>query len=67
MIEQIEKTVKERMPDVPAELTKAIADYKKQLDDTVGTVATVGELAAWAAAPQKLRKVSAVCSLAFKV
>jgi hypothetical protein len=42
-IEQIEKTVKERMPDAPAELTKAIADYKKQLDDTVGTVATIGE------------------------
>jgi photosystem II stability/assembly factor-like uncharacterized protein len=53
-VEQIEKTVKERMPDVPAELTKAIADYKKQLDDTVGAVATVGEAGGLGGGPAKV-------------
>ena len=53
-IEQIEKAVKERMPDAPAELTKAIADYKKQLDDTVGTVATIGEGGGIGGGPSKV-------------
>ena len=43
-IDQIEKTVKEQMPGAPAELTKAIADYKKQLDDNLGTVTTVADV-----------------------
>jgi hypothetical protein len=31
-IEQIEKTVKDRMPDAPQDLTKALADHKKQVE-----------------------------------
>jgi photosystem II stability/assembly factor-like uncharacterized protein len=38
-IEQIEKTVKEQMSNAPEELTKAIADYKKQVDDTMNKIA----------------------------
>jgi len=38
-LEQIEKTVKDRMPDAPADLTKAIEDYKKQVDTLLGTIA----------------------------
>jgi hypothetical protein len=38
-LEQIEKTVKDRMSDVPAELTKALADYKKQVDSVSETLA----------------------------
>jgi photosystem II stability/assembly factor-like uncharacterized protein len=38
-IEQIEKTVKEQMSSPPEELTKAIADYKKQVDDTMSKIA----------------------------
>ena len=38
-LEQIEKTVKDRMPDAPAELTKAIDDYKKQVDTLLGSIA----------------------------
>jgi photosystem II stability/assembly factor-like uncharacterized protein len=42
-IEQIEKTVKERMPDAPADLTKAIAEYKKQLDAVINGLANSGD------------------------
>jgi photosystem II stability/assembly factor-like uncharacterized protein len=38
-LEQAEKTIKDRMPDVPADLTKAIADYKKQVDTLMNTLA----------------------------
>jgi photosystem II stability/assembly factor-like uncharacterized protein len=38
-IEQIEKTVKEQMTNAPEELTKAITDYKKQVDDTMNKIA----------------------------
>lgn len=38
-LEQAEKTVKDRMPDAPADLTKAIADYKKQVDALAGSLA----------------------------
>jgi photosystem II stability/assembly factor-like uncharacterized protein len=38
-LEQIEKTVKDRLPDAPAELTKALEDYKKQVDTLQNTIA----------------------------
>jgi hypothetical protein len=41
-LEQIEKLVKEQMPDAPAEFTKAIADYKKQTDDLIKSLAFDG-------------------------
>jgi photosystem II stability/assembly factor-like uncharacterized protein len=39
-LEQIEKTVKDRLPDAPAELTKALTDYKKQVDDLLKNLAS---------------------------
>jgi hypothetical protein len=39
-LEQAEKTIKDRMTDVPADLTKAIADYKKQVDTLMNSLAT---------------------------
>lgn len=41
-VEQIERTVREQMPAAPQELTKAIADYKKQLEETLGSISPVG-------------------------
>lgn len=38
-LEQVEKTVKERMPDAPADLTKSIADFKKQVDTLTNSIA----------------------------
>ena len=38
-LEQIEKTVKDRMPDAPAELTKALEGYKQQTDTLLGSIA----------------------------
>jgi photosystem II stability/assembly factor-like uncharacterized protein len=38
-LEQAEKVVKDRMPDAPADLTKAIADYKKQVDTLANSLA----------------------------
>ncbi|HEX5735261.1 MAG TPA: hypothetical protein VF131_20700 [Blastocatellia bacterium] len=38
-LEQIEKTVKDRMPDASADLTKALGDYKKQVDTLLGSIA----------------------------
>ncbi|MBI3651610.1 MAG: hypothetical protein HY231_11390 [Acidobacteria bacterium] len=51
-IEQIEKTVKERVPDASADLTKAIAEYKKQLDTALSTVVNSGEEGGIGAAPK---------------
>jgi photosystem II stability/assembly factor-like uncharacterized protein len=44
-LEQIEKTVKDRMPDAPADLMKAIADYKKQVETLMNTLARPQEQA----------------------
>ncbi len=41
--EQVEALAKERMTIVPAELTKAIADYKKQLEEITNSLATSPE------------------------
>jgi hypothetical protein len=38
-IEQIEKTVKDRMPDAPKELTDALAENKKQVDSLLSALA----------------------------
>jgi photosystem II stability/assembly factor-like uncharacterized protein len=38
-IEQIQKTVKDRMPDAPQELTRALADHAKQVDEILGKLA----------------------------
>jgi hypothetical protein len=38
-LQQIEKTVKDRMPDPPAELTKAISDNVKQVDGLIEKLA----------------------------
>ncbi|MEW6125685.1 MAG: glycosyl hydrolase [Acidobacteriota bacterium] len=38
-LEQIEKTVKDRLPDAPADLTKALTDYKKQVEDLANSIA----------------------------
>jgi predicted transglutaminase-like cysteine proteinase len=38
-LEQIEKTVKDRVPDAPDELTKAITGYKKQVDTLMSSLA----------------------------
>jgi len=42
-IDQIEATAKDRLTEVPADMTKAIADYKKRLNDILGQLATTPE------------------------
>ena len=39
-LEQIEKTIKDRTPDAPQELTKALTDYKKQVDELLNSLAS---------------------------
>jgi len=38
--EQIETVAKDRLPEVPADLTKALADYKKRVNDLLSELAT---------------------------
>ncbi len=42
-IDQIEATAKDRLTEVPADMTKAIADYKKRLNDILGQLETTPE------------------------
>ena len=41
--EQIETVAKDRLAEVPADLTKALADYKKRVNDLLGELATAPE------------------------
>jgi photosystem II stability/assembly factor-like uncharacterized protein len=51
-IEQTEKIVKERMADAPSDLTKAIGEYKKQLEAVLSTVVNSGEEGGLGGAPK---------------
>jgi photosystem II stability/assembly factor-like uncharacterized protein len=48
--EQIERVAKDRLGDLPADLTKSLADYKKQIDTLLNDLATSEEDGARAAA-----------------
>lgn len=48
--EQIERVAKDRLGDLPADLTKSLADYKKQIDTLLNDLATGEEDGARAAA-----------------
>ncbi len=48
--DQIEAVAKDRLPEVPADLTKAFTDYKKGLNDLLNSLATNPEDGSFAAA-----------------
>ncbi len=39
-IEQIETVAKDRLPEMPADLTKGIVDYKKRINEVLASLAT---------------------------